>query len=129
MDKQTFLAKLDALNLDEKRYCIIAGGSMLMHGLRGTTADIDIKICPDYFEELKERFDFAKSPKYPYLWEISDDIEVAVLEYDQKDVDIVDGYPVESLESFLAWMLENNRPKDKEKIAAIQNYLAHRDQA
>ena len=58
MDKQAFLAKLDSLNLDKNRYCIIAGGSMLIRGLKSTTADIDIKVNPDYFEELKTRFDF-----------------------------------------------------------------------
>ena len=123
MDKQTFLTKLDSLGLDKNRYCIIAGGSMLIRGLKNTTDDIDIEIRPDYFEELKERFTFKKSPKYPYLYSLSDNVEVAVLEYDQEDVEIVDGYPTESLEHFLTWMLENKRPKDEEKIAIIQNYL------
>ena len=123
MDKRAFLAKLDSLNLDKNRYCIIAGGSMLVHGLKATTEDIDIEIRPDYFEELKERFTFKKSPKYPYLYSLSDNVEVAVLEYNQEDVEIVDGYPTESLEHFLTWMLENKRPKDEEKIAIIRNYL------
>lgn len=123
MDKRTFLAKLDSLGLDKNRYCIIAGGSMLIRGLKNTTDDIDIEIRPDYFEELEERFTFKKSPKYPYLYSLSDNVEVAVLEYDQEDVEIVDGYPTESLEHFLTWMLENKRSKDKEKIAIIRNYL------
>ncbi|MBR5669960.1 hypothetical protein IKX12_02670 [Candidatus Saccharibacteria bacterium] len=123
MDKRTFLAKLDSLGLDKNRYCIIAGGSMLIRGLKNTTDDIDIEIRPDYFEELEERFTFKKSPKYPYLYSLSDNVEVAVLEYDQEDVEIVDGYPTESLEHFLTWILENKRPKDKEKIAIIRNYL------
>ena len=96
---------------------------MLLRGLKKTTADIDIKVRPDYFEELKTKFDFRKSPKYPYLYELSDDIEVSVFDYEQKDVDVVDGYPVEPLEQFLTWMLKNNRPKDKEKIEVIQHYL------
>lgn len=123
MDKRAFLAKLDSLNLDKNRYCIIAGGSMLVHGLKATTEDIDIEIRPNYFEELKERFVFEKSPKYPYLYVLPDNIEVAVLDYASEEVEIVDGYPTEPLEHFLAWMLENNRPKDKEKIAIIKNYL------
>ena len=123
MDKQAFLAKLDSLNLDKNRYCIIAGGTLLLRGLKKTTADIDIKVRPDYFEELKTKFIFKKSPKYPYVYELSDDIEVSVFDYEQEDVDIVDGYPVEPLEQFLAWMLKNNRPKDKEKIEIIKNYL------
>ena len=49
---------------------------------RESTADIDIKVSKDYFEELQTRFVFKKSPKYEYLYEISDDIEVAVQDYD-----------------------------------------------
>lgn len=123
MNKEEYIEKLDSLNLDKDRYCIISGGVMLLYGLKEKTEDIDIKVKPDYFEELKERFNFKKSPKYPYLYEIDDETEVAVLDYNYSDVRMVDGYPVESLELQLKWMLENNRPKDKEKIEIIKEYL------
>lgn len=123
MNKEEYTKKLDSLNLDKDRYCIISGGVMLLYGLKEKTEDIDIKVKPDYFEELKERFNFKKSPKYPYLYEIDDETEVAVLDYNYSDVRMVDGYPVESLELQLKWMLENNRPKDKEKIEIIKEYL------
>lgn len=127
MDKKEFLDKLDSLNLDKDRYCIISGGVMLLYDLKDSTEDIDIKIKPDYFEELKEKFIFSKSPKYTYLYEIDDLTEVAVLDYDKSDVRIVDGYPVESLELQLKWMLEQNRPKDKNKIEIIKNYLDNKN--
>lgn len=123
MNKEEYLKALDSLNLDKNRYCIISGGIMLLYGLKESTEDIDIKVRPDYFKELRERFEFKKSPKYPYLYELSDTVEVAVLDYDDKDIEIVDGYPVESLELQLVWMLEQNRPKDKEKINIIRDYL------
>ena len=123
MTKQEYLAKLDELNLDKNRYCIIAGGVLLMHDLKESTADIDIKIRPDYFEELQNKFAFKKSPKYPNLYEISDDIEVAVREYDDNDIEFVAEHPTESLELTLEWMLEHNRPKDQEKIKLVQDYL------
>ena len=123
MNKAEYIKKLDALNLDKDRYCIISGGIMLLYGLKETTEDIDIKVKPDYFEELKSRFEFKKSPKYPYLYELDDETEVAVLDYNTTDVKIFDGHPVESLELQLKWMIENNRPKDKEKIEIIKKYL------
>ncbi len=123
MNKSEYIKKLDKLNLDKDRYCIISGGVMLLYGLKERTEDIDIKIKPDYFEELKSRFEFKKSPKYSYLYEINDETEIAVLDYNLSDVKIVEGYPVESLELQLKWMIENNRPKDKEKIEIIKKYL------
>ena len=123
MNKKEYIQKLDKLNLDKTRYCIISGGVMLLYDLKESTEDIDIKIRPDYFEELKKVFTFKKSPKYPYLYELDDSTEVAVLDYSDDDIRIVDGYPVESLELQLKWMMEQNRPKDQEKIKIIKNFL------
>lgn len=96
---------------------------MLLYGLKDSTEDVDIKIRHDYFEELKRIYSFKKSPKLSYLYELDESTEVAVLDYDDKDVRYVDGYPVESLELQLEWMLENNRPKDQEKINTLMHYL------
>ena len=123
MNKQEFIKKLDSLNLDKNRYCIISGGVMLLYNLKPTTEDIDIKARPDNFEELKSKYEFKKSPKYDYLYELNDKTEVAVLDYNDDDIIIVDGYPVESLELQLKWMLEQNRPKDQEKIKIIEEFL------
>lgn len=123
MDKKEYLKKLDSLNLDKNKYCIISGGVMLLYGLKETTEDIDIKVKLDYFEELKSTYKFKKSNKYQYLYELDESTEIAVLDYEKSDVRFVDGYPVESLELQLKWMLDNNRPKDKEKIKIIKRYL------
>ena len=123
MNKKEYIERLDKLHLDKKRYCIISGGVMLLYGLKNNTEDIDIKVKPEYFEELKEKFSFKKSPKYPYLYELNEYTEVAVLDYNEEDIRNVDGYPVESLELQLKWMLENNRPKDQEKIKIIKEFL------
>ena len=123
MDIKSYKAKLDSLNLDKSKYCIISGGVMLFYGLKETTADIDIRVKPDYFEEMKKKFIFKKSNKYPNLYELDPLIEVKVQDFNSKDIRMVDGYPTESLELTLKWMLEHNRPKDQEKIQIIQNYI------
>lgn len=126
MDKSEYLKKLDALNLEKTRYCILSGGAMMMHGLKKATADIDIKVQPDYFEELKQRFDFRKSSKYDYLWELGDDIEVAVQDFSEDDVEMIDEYPVIKLELELEWKIKHNRPKDQEAIKILKEYLGLR---
>lgn len=126
MKKEEFLRKLDELNLDKNKYCIISGGVMLLYDLKDTTNDIDLRMSLDYFEELKKRFRFKKSSKYPYLFELGEDIEVAVKDFDKSVIRMVNGYPVESLEQQLDWMIKNKREKDKEKIIIIQNYLKNK---
>jgi tetratricopeptide (TPR) repeat protein len=41
MNKYEYLQKLDKLELDKTRYCIISGGAMIMYGLREKTNDIE----------------------------------------------------------------------------------------
>ena len=123
MNKHEYLQKLDQLELDKKRYCIISGGAMVMLGLKEKTNDIDIRVKPDYFEELKDIYQFKKSDKYDNLYELSDEIEVAVCDFESKDIDYIDGYPVNSIENELAWKIQHNREKDKQDIENIKKYL------
>ena len=123
MNKKEYLEKLDKLNLDKDKYCIISGGVMLMHNLKDKTNDIDIKILPDYFEELKKDYTFNKSPKFSYLYELGDDVELAVQDFTKDDVDIIDGYQVLKLEIELDWKIEHKREKDEESIKIIKKYL------
>lgn len=126
MDKIEFLKKLDSLNLDKNSYCIIASGSMLMHNLKDNCNDIDIRVTKELFQELLDKYHMKQSSRYDYVYELNDEIDVNCKNFNKKNIEIVDGYPVESLEVQLNWMIENNRPKDQEKIKIIKDYLNRR---
>ena len=123
MNLEEYKKRLDSLGLDKEKYIVISGGVMLFHGLKSSTEDIDIKVSKEYFEELKEKYSFKESPKFDYLYELSDDVEVAVLDYDDTFFDIIDGYRVEKLEIELKWKKEHKREKDIEAIKIIEDYL------
>lgn len=123
MNKQEYIEKLQSFNFDPERFCIIAGGILLMRGLRETTDDIDIKMSPDYFAEIRTKSPVKKSPKYDYLWEI-EDIEVAVQELDPEKIRHVDGFQAESLQSQLDWYKANGRAKDANIIKKLEQHLA-----
>lgn len=123
MKKEEYLQLVDSLNLDKNEYCIISGGVMVMYNLREETQDVDLKITPKLFKNLKQSYTLTPSSKYDNLFELGEKIELKVEEIHFENVAWVDGYPVESLEKTLRWKLENNRPKDKEDIRKIQEYL------
>lgn len=127
MNKHEYLEKLDKLNLDKSRYCIISGGVMVLLGLREKTNDIDIRVKPDYFLELKKIYNFKKSDKYDNLYELSDDIEVAVADFNDNDIEYYEGYPINTLKNELAWKIEHKRKKDKQDILNIKEYLRRKD--
>lgn len=123
MNKIEYLKKLDELNFDKNYYSIISGGTMLMNNLKETTNDIDIQMLPEYFDSIKDNFDIKKSNKYDYLYELGEDVEIAVREFSKDDIEFVDGYPTLKLEKELEWKIEHNREKDKEAIVKIKEYL------
>lgn len=123
MKKEEYLKIVDTLNLDKNEYCIISGGVMLMYGLREETGDIDLKVLPKLYEKIKQKYTLTKSPKYSYLYELGENIELAVLDFSSEDVVWIDGYPVESIEKQLEWKLANHRVKDEADIRKIQEYL------
>ena len=122
MNRIEYLKKLDELNLDKNSYCIIASGAMLMHNLRDNCNDIDIRVSKELFQELLDKYNMKQSDRYDYVYELGD-IDVNCRNFDRNNIEFVDGYPVEKLEIQLNWMLENNRPKDQEKIKILQEYL------
>lgn len=123
MNKLEFLKIVDELNFDKQSYCIISGGVMLMYNLKKDTEDVDLKIKPELFKELSNKYKFTKSQKYSYLYELSSNIEISVLDFDSKDIVWIDGYPVESIKNQLEWKLAHNRDKDKNDIKIIREYL------
>ena len=126
MNKEEYLKKLDSLNLDKNNYCIIASGSMLMHGLRDICNDIDIRVTKELFDELLIKYNMKVSSRYDYVYELNDEIDVNCKNFDRNNIEFVDGYPVESLEVQLKWMKDNKRDKDIDKIRIIEEYLNNR---
>lgn len=126
MNLEEYKKRLESLNIDKNEYIIISGGVMLFNGLKETTNDVDIMVKPEIFKELKKNFTFKKSPKYSYLYEMYDDVEVAVEDYSDSSYDVIDGYKVEKLEIELKWKKENKRKKDVEAIKIIENYIGNK---
>lgn len=123
MTKQEYMQKLASLGLDREKFCVVAGGAMVLHGLREQTDDIDIKVLPEYFEEIRGDFEVEKSPKYENLYELGDKVEVMVGDFAKTDVVEIEGFSVNTLENELGWKLAHGRAKDTEDVRKIRERL------
>ena len=126
MNKEEYLRIVDSLKLDKNEYCIIASGSLLMHGLTDSCNDVDIKVSKELFDKLMDKYHMRQSDRYDYVYELSDNIDVNCRNFNIDNIEFVDGYPVEKLEINLEWMIANKRDKDKEKIRIIKEYLENK---
>ncbi len=125
MKKQEYLRKLSELGLDREKFCVVAGGAMVLHGIREETDDIDIKMPEEYFEEIRARFAVKKSPKYENLYEIGEKVEVMVGPFRREKAVKIEGFWVNGLEQELVWKVQHGRAKDQADIQRIREVLGH----
>lgn len=124
MNRQEFIERLEAMSLPKDQYIILSGGSLLLRGLRETTADFDL--CAS--EELAKELDLYHAPEDDKGYHVPFDNVQMSDNFDDYDYDIVDGFQCETLESILEFKRRKRRPKDIKDIAAIEKYLAEHQQ-
>jgi len=123
MNKSEFIAVLEELSLPKDEYVILSGGSLLMRGLRETTADVDIRMT----KRLAHEINLYGCPQdeggcYQPLENVQ-----ATDDFGKTEFDVVDGYQCESLESILAFKKQKMRPKDLKDIEKIEEALKRKE--
>ena len=119
MDKERFIDRLEELNLPKSEFIILSGGSLLMHGLRETTADLDL--CAS--KKLAKEIDLYNAPKDEKGFFVPFEDCQMMDDFEKFDFDVIDGYQCESLPSILEFKLKMNRPKDQKDIEALKKVL------
>ena len=121
MNKQEYIAALEKLNLPKSEFIILSGGSLLMHGLRETTQDLDF--C--FSKKLAKELDLYSAPKdKDGLYVPFENCQVFRDDFGDIKYDVVDGYNCESLQDILEFKRRVNRPKDQADIKKIEEFLA-----
>ncbi len=125
MNKTELLNLVDSLELPKSEYYILSGGSLLLHGLRKSTNDLDLCVSTELFNILKSKYGISEADKNEHgFYHISKDIEV--IPNDKAGFKMVykDGYPVEDLNVVLISKEKRGLPKDIADIRAIKSYFA-----
>ncbi len=96
-----------------------AGGSLLMFGLRESTADLDLSLPQALFEALREQAPGeTQEPGFGLIVHWNDVVDLH-LENDDPETEMVEGVKVWTLAYTLKRKLGWNREKDQRDIAAI----------
>ena len=119
MNKLAYLASLRRLNLPKTDFIILSGGSLLLRGLRETSADLDL--CAS--KKLAKQINLYDAPKDGEGLFVPFDNCQMMDSFEKFDFDIVEGYQCETLESILAFKKRKRRSKDLKDIKVIEQYL------
>ena len=122
MNKEEFIKKLKASRLDPSHYVVTAGGSLLLHGIREETQDIDLSVTADLAQKLIAS-GFTQSVRYgKRRIEISEDFEVYE-EPSLPDFVLIDGIPAMTLDEVIAMKKRMGREKDLRDLELIEKFL------
>lgn len=124
MNKYELLSLVDSLDLPKGEYYILGGGSLLMCGLRETTADLDLCVSISLFEKLRKKYNLKEEDKNECgFYRINDLVEIVPSDKSNFTMMEVDGYYIEDLKRILTFKKSRNLPKDQKDIINIENYL------
>ena len=122
MNKEELLKLVESLNLPKEEYYILGGGSLVMFGIKDTTADLDLCVSEELFERLKKEYNLTEKNKCGF-YSISDIIEIIPNPKEKFTCEVVDGYQVEELRRILEFKKKRNAPKDRVHVEKIEEYL------
>ena len=119
-DKQSLPQRLKELSFPEKEYWVVAGGAMVLHGLRPQTHDIDLG-CSTLLADKLEQQGYCVSHCEDGTRKIvySEDIEIFENWIEDK-VEIINGVPVVSVDGLIQMKRKLGRDKDLADIALIE---------
>ena len=126
MNRQELIRRIRALDFPTEDYWVVAGGAMVLHGIREETHDIDLGCT----RELGDRLEAAgyltdRLADGGRRFEIDGVIEI----YDEWRFEVVermDGIPVISIDDLIRMKQTLGREKDQRDLALIREYLKNR---
>ena len=124
MNKKEILSKLNELKLNKNDYIIIGGAALVLHNIKRNTNDIDLSCTKKFYKELdweERKGYFDTSIKYKDIFEIGPNF------YDNKNIDIIEGYKVLNLQKSLELLKYENKPNNKSLIKKLDLYIKSLD--
>jgi len=107
-------------DLPRYQFIILSGGSMVMHGLREETHDIDICVSEALAQELGLS---SRQPNEKGYYELPGEMDVMV-GMNKVNCELFNGYLCQRLDDVLRFKKNRNAPKDQQDIEKIEEYFA-----
>ena len=126
MNRQELIERLRALPFPPEDYWVVAGGAMVLYGLREATRDIDLGCSRALADRLEsEGFPMRRTEDEKRKFALGGDIEIFE-EWLYDRVTVLDGIPVISLRGLLLMKEALGRDKDLADLALIRARLENR---
>lgn len=123
MDKQGILRCLSGFPYSRNEYWIVAGGAMVLYGIREQTADIDLGCSKQLADQLEaDGFLFRRTDDGKRWFRYGDNIEIFE-EWLTGTTETVCGFNAVSVRGLIEMKQELGRDKDQKDVELIEAFL------
>ncbi|WP_291562903.1 MULTISPECIES: hypothetical protein [unclassified Clostridium] len=123
LKREDIMGILEELNFPKEHYWVLAGASLVMHGVKTETRDIDLGCSKFLFENLiKNGYKPVVLKDSSRVIRVNEGLEVFE-EWNVDNVELINDLPVGSLESIRKHKIKLGREKDLRDIELIDVFL------
>lgn len=129
MNKNDILYALKKYKLDNKKYYILSGASMVLNNIKDSTTDIDISVSDDLEKYLLKEYncklerEIIDNGKKYKAYMIDEIINFSSHYYGEYEFEMVNGYNIQTPEEILKLKIKLNRDKDKDDIDKLKKHI------
>ena len=121
LNKEELIELIESLNLDKEDFVLLSSGALVIRGIMDDAGDLDIAVNKSGFNKLNERYNLEL--KNNNFYKVNDRVECIICDMDK---DLIDGYYVQDIFTYLEYLESSNREKDKLRIPIVLKYIQNK---
>ena len=125
INKKDIIYLINKYSLDKNKFLILSGASLVLHGLKEYTRDIDITVSKEYCEELLNKYncEIERVNEFGHNVYMIDNVINFGIDYNYENYDIINGIHTQNLEDIIKLKKYLGREKDIKDIDLIEKYI------
>lgn len=124
MNKLQLINLINNLKIDKSDFWVLSSSALVLRDLFENAGDLDIAVTKKGLNKLKENYDLIKKDNGWY--QVTDDIECHLDEYNDYKVELTDICNLESLQKYFDYLITSKREKDVIKYNIVKDELIKR---
>jgi len=116
MNKKELLDKIH-----KEEFWILSSSALVLRDIYPDAGDLDIAVTQKGLQELMKNYNLVI--KENGWFAVNDKIECVVDTKAEWEIEKVGGYNLESINKYYDYLLNSDRPKDKQRIPLVEEYI------
>ena len=124
MTKDELIKLIEELGIDKEEFLILSSSALVFRDLFPNAGDLDMLVTEKGLNQLKKKYNLKQKENGWYF--VNDRCECLLEEKNTWQIEKHEGYNLESLEKYFAYLKSSNREKDKIRYNIVKEEIEKR---